>query len=157
MWRSCFALVAILIASGCSGSPLAKLNSPDQLTLYSIDGRDEDRRLKDLEVKSSETFHGYPVLGKVEVTDPDRRKQLIAALKDAHARRPTDGAKCFWPRHGIRAIEKGQTIEYVVCFECSRFEEFMGGKKLRHDLLNSDVQPTFDKPLTEAGIPIAPE
>lgn len=150
-WVGLLFLPALL---GCGAGSVTELDSPEQLTLFSIDGRDEERRGV---VQAEEIFHGYPVLGKVEIIDPDDRKTLIGALRDGIARRPKEGAKCFWPRHAIRAVEKGRTVEYVICFECERFEEFLGDKKLRHESISRDVQPAFDKPLREAGVPIAPK
>ena len=55
------------------------------------------------------------------------------------------------------SFEKGKTVEYVICFECSRFEEFIGAKKLRHEPIDPNAQPAFDKPLQDAGVPIAPK
>lgn len=155
MWRLILVTGSLLAVVGCGGSPLADLKSPEQLTLFSIDGRDEDRRG---EIKAKESFHGYPVLGKVEITDPEQRERVIAALKDGIAQGKSMAmAKCFWPRHGLRAVENGKTVDYVICFECSRFEEFLGEKKLRHEPINSKAQSTFDKPLQGAGVPIAPK
>jgi hypothetical protein len=92
----------------------------------------------------------------VEITDPSKRKELIAALKDGVARRPEFGMKCFWPRHGIRAVEKGRVVEYVICFQCNNFDEYREGTPRRGGTINGDVRPTFDAPLLEASIPIAP-
>jgi hypothetical protein len=96
------------------------------------------------------------VLGKIVIADAEQRKQVIAALKEGIAQgKGQQMAKCFWPRHGILAMEKGKTVEYVICFECSCFEEFIGGKRLRHEPIESTAQPVFDKPLQDAGVPIA--
>ena len=157
MWRKWLYLFVIPIALGCGG-PLAGLNSPDTLIVYSLDGRDpapEGKRGQDVPAAIGE-FHSYPILGQVEIKDPAQRKQIIAALKDGIAH-GGPMAKCFWPRHGLRAIENGKTVEYVICFQCSRFEEFLAARKLRHEPIKADVQPTFDKPLQDAGIPIAPQ
>lgn len=149
-----FILLAISIACGCRSGSLDSLDAPEQITLYSIDGRDEERRG---EAKASEFFHGYPVLGKVEISDSGKRNELIAALKDGITRKPDSPAKCYWPRHGLRVTQKGKIVEFVICFECSRFEEFEGATKVRHELINRDIQPKFDKPLQDAGIPLAPK
>lgn len=151
-WNRPF-FVLVLLLAGCLGSDrIGNLQSAEKFTLFSIDGRREPGT-----VKAIETFQGYPVLGQVEITDADVRRKLIAAFQDARARRPQLGAKCFWPRHGIRAVQSGRTIEYVICFECFRFSEFVDGAIVRHDLLSGSAQLTFDKPLTDAGIPITPK
>ena len=149
VWLLAGALLPAVV--GCGISPtadpsLVDLQAPEQLTLFSIDGRDAEgngigRRGEGVSEAVGE-FRGYPVLGQVEVTDPDLRNQLIAALKDGYARRPARSAKCFWPRHGVRAVEKGKTVEYVICFQCLGFEEFVGDKR-RFERINPDVQPTF--------------
>jgi hypothetical protein len=156
MWHFLTAC-AVLMTVGCSNSsryPLADLQAPDKIILFSIDGRDGLHRGQKKDV---ETFSGFPVLGKIEITDAKQREVLIATLKDAIARKPPEVVKCFWPRHGLQVTEKAKTVEYVICFECSRFEEFVGEELLRYDFLNSDVQPVFDKPLKDAGIPLAPK
>jgi hypothetical protein len=154
MWRCLLVGSCLLTVVGCGGNPLAGLQSPEQLTLFSIDGRDEDRGVR---IQTSESFHGYPVLGKVEVSDLGQRQHLIAALKDGVARNDVPPPSCFWPRHGLRVVENGKTVEYIICFECYQFDEFVGGKKLRHGTISSAVQPTFDAPLKAAGVPIAPK
>src|SRR5687768_16467731 len=108
MQRSSLGVLVLLIVVGCKADrsgesaavqlPKIRLSDPEQLTLFSIDGRASYRR-EDTPVAVDE-FHGYPVLGKIEITDPEKRRELIAALKDAVARRPEYGAKCFHPRHG---------------------------------------------------------
>lgn len=148
-------ILAITFTLGCSRSPLADVNAPSRMTLYSIDGRDESKRLQGLSVKPIEDFYGYPVLGKVEIQDADIRMKLVDALKDGYARRPEVPPACFWPRHGVRIVEAGRTVDFVICFECNRLAR--RSDNLPGGLINSDVQPIFDKPLTDAGIPIAPK
>lgn len=150
-------VVVVLIAMGCSKNP-AGVTAPDELTLYSIDGRDEGDG-RGVGVKATgETFQGYPVLGKFEVKDAVRRRELATALADAIERgkdRPM--AKCFWPRHGFRLVRGGQVTEYVVCFECSIVQRILAGTKGSYEPIDVTTQPTFDKPLLDAGIPIAPK
>jgi hypothetical protein len=147
-------LVLMSLAAGCKREPLAGIDAPERLTLYSLHPQELD---PEEVAKAGETFHGWRVLGKVEIKEPEKRKELVDALKDAIARPPEFGAKCFIPRHGLQIVEQGKMVEYVVCFQCSRFEEFAGGVKQRDGLLNRDVQPVFDKPLTDAGISLAPK
>lgn len=145
-----FSNLLLIWILGCSSNPLPELSNPEQLTLFSIDGRDLNRREKGI---TDETFQGFPVLGKLEISDPNERKKLIAALKEGIRRGPIAGAKCFWPRHGIRVTEKGKTIEFAICFECRNFSMDPGPG----GLISGEVQPAFDKPLKDAGIPIAPK
>jgi hypothetical protein len=159
MWRVTLGLLILVAPIGCgSGMALPDPASLERLTLFSIDGRDPEpdgHRGQGVPTATGE-FHGYPVLGEVEVTDPERRRQLVAALQDGYARRPERGALCFWPRHGIRIVANGQTVEYVICFHCAQFERYSGEARAG-GLINPDVQPVFDNILKEAGVPIAPE
>jgi hypothetical protein len=128
--------------------------APEKMILFSIDGTDRDPKIP-VEVK--ERFYNYPVLGKIDTADPEQRVTLVNALKDAQDRRPKDGAKCFWPRHALSIIDKGKKIDYIICFECKWFTEYVDGTQIRHETINSDVQPIFDKMLKDAGIPLGPK
>ncbi len=44
------------------------LDNPEELTLFSIDGRD---RVSGQPPPAGETFHGYPILGKSEISDAE--------------------------------------------------------------------------------------
>jgi hypothetical protein len=55
------------------------------------------------------------------------------------------------------AVGNGKVVEYDFGFECSRFEEFSGENRLRHEPISSKAQPAFDKPLQDMGRPIAPK
>jgi hypothetical protein len=165
MLRSLIVVLTLSAVSGCGASQppeftLANLHDPEQLTLFSIDGRDPeapgDRRLGAGVPKSVGEFHGYPVLGHIDVDDADLRNSLLAALRDGVARHPQEPAKCSWPRHGIRVVKNEMAVEYVICFECLQIQEFVAGNKPRYGLINPDVQSVFDKPLQDAGIPLAP-
>src|SRR2546425_5725912 len=86
--RSSYVLAAACIVLGVfiwyRWFRMPDLDAPDQLILYSIDGRDFDP--PESRPMADETFHGYPVLGKVEIIDPDKRKELMTAVKEGIAR-----------------------------------------------------------------------
>lgn len=152
--------VCCLVVAGCTRSALPSLGTPERLTLFSIDGRDTDasgdrRRGRGVPNAVGE-FRGYPVLGLVEITDSDERKHLIAALKEGVAPN-VQVPECFWPRHGLRVVENGRTVDYLICFQCYSFQEFVGDKKVRYEGISRDVRPAFDGPLQRAAVPIAPE
>src|SRR5690348_14627171 len=113
MTRALVGLVAILSALapvGCGGPPSPLPDDPDRLILYSLDGMngefDEDR-LAEAKLKG-EFLYGFPVLGKVEVTDPRQKREVLRAIRRAIGNPPMP-SKCFWPRHAVRAVKGGET------------------------------------------------
>src|SRR5262249_25736189 len=80
-------------------------------------------------VKGEEGFHGWKILGKTAVKDAAVRKQIVTALDKGIAESDGNGAKCFDPRHGIRAQHDGKTVDLVICFECGWIYVFHGDKE----------------------------
>jgi hypothetical protein len=113
--------------------------------LYSLDPAKED---------DEKGFHGYAVLGKTLVKDAEVRKQLTVALYKAIADSDGNAARCFVPRHGIRATHKGKTVDVVICFECYRVKFFVKDEK-ETETLTRVPEALFDKVLKEAGVPLA--
>jgi len=110
----------IMLASLMVGTVTHGTEPPDQLILYSIDGRDDAGKPG----KDVELFHNYPVLGKIEIKEAAKRDEILAALKSGIDKSDGTVAKCFWPRHGIRVVEKGKTTDYVICFECVHLHQY---------------------------------
>jgi hypothetical protein len=138
--------------TGCGSKPTSEFGAPEQLTLYSIDGRDSEPGQKP---QTEETFHHYPVLGKVELTDAEQRRELLAALQSGIDSGDRDPRKCFWPRHAIRTVEKSRTREYVICFQCRQMYIYEDGSESRKPITDQP-QPRLNKFLQEAGVPLAP-
>lgn len=148
-------VVGSLIAMGAlawyrSGGP-AVPPAADRLILFSIDGNDYE---PGTEPKAAETFHRYPVLGSVEITDPATKKEILDALHEGLAR-GTQLARCFWPRHGVRVVRDGETVDSVICFECGHHEIHQGGDR-KVMPTTSTPQAVLNRHLTAAGIPLAP-
>ncbi len=99
---------------------------------------------------AKEGFRGYKILGKTELKG-DAKKGLMAAFEKG-SEGPIDPAKCFNPRHGLRATHDGKTVELVICFECAQFKVHMGDDKGQTLLVNKMPQAAFDKALKDAGI-----
>ena len=135
-----------------SREPPPGLTAPEELILYSIDGRDFD---PGQEPKTEEKFHNYPVLGKVEITDGGKRAEIAAALKDGMARTDVSRAACFWPRHAIRTVEGGRTTDFVVCFECNQLAVHNGTTRVVKTISREPLS-VLNKHLTEANVPLAP-
>ena len=104
--------------------------------------------------KPADGFHGYKVLGKTTVKG-DVQKELVAALLKG-MEGDIKPAKCFDPRHGIRATHEGKTVELVICFQCAQFNVYVGADgEGKHLLIGKGPEPALDKVLKDAGIPKA--
>ena len=127
----------------------AVLDRATQFVVYSLEpSQSEGGNLPD-------GFHGWKVLGKTVVKDAEARKQVVSAL--ARGVEENDGSKpdCFEPRHGIRAVQDGKTLDLVICFQCLQVKAYVGEKADRGFLTKGSPQPVFDKVLKDAGVPLA--
>jgi hypothetical protein len=147
-----FCVLIVVIAFGCGTDSVSFIQVPEKLTLYSIDGTAIGPNAKK---DAEEYFHDFPVLGKVKINEPEKRKEIISALKRGIARSDGMAAKCFWPRHGIRAVQDGKTIDYVICFECYQLEAYLDSET-KGLTTTREPQKVFNRHLREAGIPMAP-
>jgi hypothetical protein len=135
---------------------------PAKLTLYSIDFREAAEEYRNIEEPEKpkndgkERIGDYIVLGKIEIKDPQQRKEIMDSIREA-IRKPVDEAKCFWPRHLIRVEEREGASELVICFECSRY-------MASGHLATEGIRPISDQPkvllnsiLKDAKIEMVPE
>jgi hypothetical protein len=123
------------------------LSKAEQFELLSLNPNSEGDQSKD-------AFHGYKALGKTVVKNAEARKHLTESLIKG-MEGDIDPAKCFNPRHGIRATHDGKTVELVMCFECHQFKVFTGPGHVSGFLVDKSPEPAFDKILKDAGIPKA--
>jgi hypothetical protein len=152
-----FLAVSVVLAGSCvayfawpGGSvPAATwdvLDGADEWELYSLFPDERNTELP-------ERFGKWPVLGKTTVRDPEVLRRLRRALWAATPRYESlNGAKCFWPRHGIRASHEGRTVELAICFECQHIYQGDG----KHSGVGREAQPVFDAVLREARLRLAP-
>jgi hypothetical protein len=126
---------------------LAILNQAKELELLSLDPGSEKEPVKN-------GFHGYKVLGSTLIKEADRRKQLVQALTAGMAQK-ANPARCFSPRHGIRASHDGKTVTLVICFECSQLDVYEAPAGARRLLISTSPEPVLDRMLKDAGIPKA--
>jgi hypothetical protein len=122
MQRPIHFLLAVLFATvaGCGTSqpaqpPIAGLESPDELTVYSLDPSSSKADI------DQERLGEWRVLGKVDVKDPQVRKEIAAAIQAAVTHPDGTQNKCFEPRHAVVVVEKGQTLEILICFNCRNY------------------------------------
>jgi BON domain-containing protein len=128
------------------------LNTGEHFVLLSLDPTPPAFRKSNKPLK--ETFHDYRVLGKTEIRDPDERKRLLRALYRA----TDDGgvpAQCFNPRHGINARLGDDTVDLVICFECSELKAYgKNGVLVRGMTGTGSPLETFNFAIERAGLPL---
>jgi hypothetical protein len=153
MRLSIVSAVAVLMMMTTAVSPAADNKLPDKaqmvldkatsIEIYSLEPEKENDPNKD-------KFRGWRSLGKTTV-EGDKKKEVFEVLtKSIAANAP--GARCFIPRHGLRATNDNVTVEIVICFECSRIEVYVD-KEAKVDL-TVDKTPAvlLDKILKDAKI-----
>lgn len=156
------ALVSFSAMNGCAGNStdgnfptVAKkaLENAEQFELFSLDPPYPNDAPFETGVP---TFHRWKVLGKVEIADRNTRQRIVAALRKGVAEMNIKSVPgCFSPRHGIRAIRGGKSIDFVICFECWQVEMYAGEQHLTGFLTTGSPQPVFDAALKDAGVPLA--
>jgi hypothetical protein len=88
----------------------------------------------------------------VKIAKGPQRDQLLQPLQQAIAN--SDGAfvYCFDPRHAIRASIGAETVDLVICFDCSMIHVYSPDKTLVNT--NATAQPALDAALKQAGVPL---
>ena len=154
--RGLYFVVGFILLSGCSGDSLTELKEAKGFTLYSILAAPQPLSPAKPIPTTQETFHGWRVIGKTEVVDPQKRKAIIDGLQAAVRKPDGDMPRCFEPRHAIRVKQYGLTVDYLICFECSRVHKYWFWEF--HDVLSTRNQPqkTLNFYLKEAGIALDP-
>ncbi len=95
-----------------------------------------------------ELFHDYAVIGKVAVADPEVRREVTLAVRQALV--GSGGvAGCFNPRHGVRAEAAGQAMDLVICFQCNMTSVYlhddMSGKVISDDSARAVLNRVLEK------------
>jgi hypothetical protein len=131
------------------------LDKAKSYELFSLDPRKDEEK----EEKGKDNFHGYKVLGKTTVKDAKDREKLLTALAKGIKESKGEIAKCFDPRHGIRATHDGQTVDLVICFECLQVYVYYGkgDKRAANVLTTRSPEATLDKILKDAGVKLSPK
>jgi hypothetical protein len=101
-------------------------------------------------------FHGWKVLGKTTVKDA-KRTDLLKALAKGVDENKGEAAKCFIPRHGIRARDGDKTVDLVICFQCLQVYVYYDKSEKRDAMFLTSRSPeeSFDSVLKAAGVPLA--
>lgn len=146
----------LLFLPACSGGSklpsdvVAVLENADTFELLSLDPEHES---------TGNGRQQWPELGKTAIQSPETRQRVLAALNQGVAEGGT-AAKCFFPRHGIRAVRGDTTVDLVMraraCFECHQIYVYFDGKRSASAVLTSgSPEATLDEVLKTAGVPLA--
>lgn len=152
--KSCVALVGLALLGGSAtlSAQDGKNKLPDDVVALLTKNEFELISLAPNEEKDKDGFHNYKVLVKMLVkTDEDRKTIVEALVKGMEGK--IVAARCFIPRHGIRATKDGKTVDLVICFECSQMHLYQGDAKAVHLLIGPGPQAVLNKMLKEIQIP----
>ena len=116
----------------------------------------------DFEHKSTNTFQNHVILGQIKIKRPITRATLIAALNDgigAEFENVPPGVTvnlpdCFNPRHGIRAKKGDETVEFLICFECSQIQVSSNKGKSWFFITTEKPAAVFNSVLKKNGVPL---
>ena len=149
-------VVVVLLGRLAYQNTTTSLENPEKLILYSLDFREE--YMDEGFPQTEDMFRGIPVMGKIEVKDARKRKEIIAAINAGTAESDGDMAKCFYPRHAIRATENGREVEYLICFECMQLQVYLNGFRQPAMVPTTrGPQSVVNRHLKDANVPISPE
>jgi hypothetical protein len=95
----------------------ARIEHADSLTVYLLHPAPRPRA-------GGPTFHGYPVLGRVEVDDSAIAGVVERLRKGLYGR--SSPKRCWIPHHGVRASAGRQSVDLVLCFMCEVMQHFTG-------------------------------
>jgi hypothetical protein len=159
MARSMVCTAVVLMSLAQAGCNRLSFGEPvESMTLYSLDGIHEvdewDKKPRGEEKAKGELFHRFPVLGKTEITSAADRSAILAAVKKGIAKSNGREDKCFYPRHGLRLVQNGRHIEFVICFQCEQLDEYTDGQRVNKPTADA-ASGLLNEQLTKAHIPIA--
>lgn len=101
-----------------------------------------------------ETFHGWKVLGSLDIQDDAVRQRLLKTLEESVAANSGQTAACFMPRHGIRASYHNQQFDFVICFQCYHVKWYRDGSQQTGFHPTDTPSPAFNAVLKQAEVPL---
>jgi hypothetical protein len=123
-----FALVFAFITTTmvrCLNRPLTTVPQDTAFVLYALDGDTYPVASPNWQDSG---FHGWAILKQCSITHSEGVELLDALLADA-ASASSSVVDCFNPRHGLRVEYSSGTVDYLICFECFRFESWTDGRE----------------------------
>ena len=133
------------------------LFAAEKIDIYSLDPRNGKLKEDEAKKQKKDIFRGWPVLGVTNVADKDARKTLVEQVTNAIGTGSIiEAARCFHPRHAIRATHDGKTVDLIICLECRRVEVYENGQCMGTCVTRRTAQKTMNQILSDAKIKIAP-
>lgn len=158
-------LTALMALAGCDSTRLEEANRvptiqglPSELAEVLKDA--EEWTIYALQPETGhpveDGFHGYAVRGQSTIDSRSDRAHLSHALAQGIAGNQDMMARCFLPRHGIRAAFADRVCDLVICFECLQIHVYDGGEeRVANILTTGGPQRIFDHVYKAAGLSIA--
>jgi hypothetical protein len=125
---------------------VGQMRSAQEITLFSLDPGQSKA-----EVEKTDTFQGYPVYGKVRITDPTSKREIIEAIIKGTDHNTGVESLCFMPHHGLRIVYQGKTFDYSLCFQCRKLCYHDTGEFY---FISGTPMETLNQAMREAGIQI---
>jgi hypothetical protein len=157
MTRYSFLALALLFAFANTGRSQDKeanklpdavrtaLEKAGELEVYSLNG----------ETNEKDGWHGSKVLGKTTLKKENATKLASTIAKGVSE--GDRGARCFIPRHGVRATYDGKTYDLVICFECGWVYVYTDkSDKPKVLMISNSPSGALNKILTDAKVPTKP-
>jgi uncharacterized protein YuzB (UPF0349 family) len=137
-------LLSLWLVAALPSDTVGILESAPELTVYSIDPDGKTTPLERLD--QTKTFHGYRIRNRVDIKG-EPKSELLGKLYTAIAENPAP-ARCYVPRHGIRARTESRSVDMVICFQCAQARIYVvDGKQVRGTTLSEWPQKHFDDAL----------
>jgi hypothetical protein len=127
------------------------LREADNFTLFSLNPDPDNVNTNRV------TFHDYEILGNTLLNDKQTRHQVVTALESGVANGKSR-ARCFLPRHGIRAVQGTSRVDFVICFECQSLYVYSSrGTSVSTNSFTTTSEPAevFNEILEKAGVSIS--
>ena len=154
---SALLVATTLLSQGCTPTPASGPATPDVVgeapiadrpfILYRLDGDAGQQK----DAPEGETLHGWRILQECPITDEQTRHDLFRALDDAIAAAPGPGTGRFVPRHAIRVRTEGIVVDYVISFQCGRYQLYEGEKSITGGGIGESPKPIYNRILSQCN------
>jgi len=145
--KTAILILAALITScfSCGGptnSGTASIHAASELTLYSIHPYPWESRKS---YPDAETMKGHAILSEKTIRDKSVIGKLAEALDSSLNSSEAEFAKCFYPRHAVKA---NGTL-YLICFQCGHL--YIDDKLVA---IGEEGRATFDQVWKDNSMPV---